>query len=111
MPQVRLIGEFEQLILLTVLRCRDDAYGYTIQLELKKTLGRTASLGAIYTTLDRLEKKGYVSSCLASAGASPRGGRPRRLYAVDGAGIRVINAAQRRTELLMEGLEGVLGIA
>ena len=75
------IGELEQLILLVVLRLEDNAYGVSIQRELLSVARRKVSLGAIYTTLDRLESKGYVSSTVG--GATPeRGGRAKRFFEI-----------------------------
>jgi hypothetical protein len=68
------LGEFEQMVLLAVLRLRDDAYGVTIRAEIAKRTGREIARGALHTTLDRLEEKG----CLRSRMGDPtpqRGGR------------------------------------
>ena len=56
------LGEFEQLVLLAVLRLEDDAYGATIGRLIEESTDRRVSIGAIYTTLDRLQAKGYVRS-------------------------------------------------
>ncbi|HZO57313.1 MAG TPA: helix-turn-helix transcriptional regulator, partial [Bryobacteraceae bacterium] len=56
------LGEFEQLILLAILRLGDQAYGVTIRAEIAERAGRTAAPGALYTALDRLEDKGLVKS-------------------------------------------------
>jgi PadR family transcriptional regulator, regulatory protein PadR len=104
------LGEFERLILLAVLRCRENAYGYTLQQELEKTIHRTFALGAIYTTLERMEQKGLVSSRM-SAPSPGRGGRPKRLFTVEGAGVRALNTAEREWRQLATGLEGIIGTA
>ena len=62
MPDDDLLGTFEQLVLLALLRLGEDAYGMTVRREIEEHAGRSASLGAVYATLDRLEAKGYVSS-------------------------------------------------
>lgn len=103
------LGEFERLVLLAVLRRHEDAYGYSIQQELATTIGRTVTLGAIYTTLERMEKKGLVSSRLAET-CPGRGGRPKRLFTVKAMGIRALNLAHREWEQLAAGLEAVIGI-
>src|SRR6266851_4539058 len=56
------LGEFEQIILLAVLRLADDAYGMEVRREIEARAGRDASIGAVYATLDRLEAKGLVRS-------------------------------------------------
>ena len=78
-------GSFEQLVLLAVLRLGDNAYGMTVRRELEMRTGQPVSLGAVYTTLERLEKKGYLGSRTA-AGGPEREGRARRLFTVDGSG-------------------------
>ena len=72
-------GEFEQMLMLVILQLGDDAYGARIRERLVEDVGREPSAGALYTTLKRLETKGYVT---AHAGdTSPeRAGRPRRYY-------------------------------
>ena len=60
-PAVNL-GEFEQLLLLAILRLREDAYGVTIRAELAVRAGRTVAPGALYTALERLETKGFITS-------------------------------------------------
>lgn len=108
MAKAASLGELERLILLAVLHCGDDAYGYTVQKQLAAKIERTLALGAIYTTLERLEKKGFVSSRIA--GPSPgRGGRPKRLFTIRASGIRAINSAQDEWLKLAHGLEGILG--
>ena len=81
------LGEFEQLILFSVLQLGDDACGVTIRDAIEARTGRVVSSGAIYTTLGRLEERGLVSS---SEGVPPSGrpGRPRKHYALEPAGAR-----------------------
>src|SRR5258708_23928496 len=80
------LGEFEQLVMLAVLRLQDSAYGMEVRREIEARTGRDASIGAVYATLDRLETKGLVRS----QELPPEGdkGRPRRLYRVTSAGAR-----------------------
>ena len=59
------LGEFELVVLLAVLRLGDEAYGVTIMREIEERTGRSASRGAVYITLERLEKKGYLKSHFA----------------------------------------------
>ena len=85
------LGEFEQLLLLAVLRLDASAFGVDIARELETRAGRTVSRGALYTSLDRLEDKGLLR-WKAEAGTPARNGLPRRLYTVTPAGI-VVNGA------------------
>jgi PadR family transcriptional regulator PadR len=97
------LGEFEQMVLLAVLRLRDDAYGVTIRAEIAKRTGREIARGALHTTLDRLEEKG----CLRSRMGDPtpqRGGRAKRYYTVTALGLRSVTEAQRAFRNLLEGL-------
>lgn len=102
-----LLGDLEYAVLLALLRLGDEAYGVSIRRELDERAGRRASLGSIYTTLDRLEKKGLVLS-QEGAPTAVRGGRRKRLCRLTAAGQRSLAAtfgAQRR---LTEGLEAQL---
>ena len=98
------LGEFEQLVLLAILRLGGDAYGVTIRRELLACAGRSASPGALYTTLDRLEKKGYVSS-EEGAPTPERGGRAKRFYQVSEVGRRLLINAQSSFQRMMSGLQ------
>lgn len=79
------LGEFEELVLLTVACLGEDAYGITIQLEIENRATRSISLGALHSTLTRLEEKGYLKSRLGGA-TQDRGGRRKRFYQVTHAG-------------------------
>ena len=79
------IGPFEFEILATLLAQPSDAYGLTIRDRIKKRSGHEPSVGAIYTALERLERKGMVSSWWGEP-TEERGGRRKRLYKVEGAG-------------------------
>lgn len=98
------LGEFEQVVLLAILRLEDDAYGVTIREEIHACTRRAVSPGAIYTTLERLEQKGYV---VAREGAPTpqRGGRAKRLYKVTRAGKSSLAAAQKAFQRLLAGLD------
>jgi PadR family transcriptional regulator, regulatory protein PadR len=98
------LGEFEQMILLAVLQCGDDAYGVTVQEELARRTRRRAASGAIYMTLDRLEKKGLLESRLTEPMAE-RGGRARRCYKVTKPAIAALKHSRRALINLWEGLE------
>jgi DNA-binding PadR family transcriptional regulator len=97
------LGEFEHLILLAVLRLRDDAYGMRVRREISERTSRDVTIGAVYSTLERLETKGLVSA--ATGEATPeRGGRPKRSFQVTGAGIEAINRTRQEVESMTEGL-------
>jgi DNA-binding PadR family transcriptional regulator len=94
------LGEFEHLILLAVLRLRDDAYGMRVRREIAERTGRDVTIGAVYATL---EAKGLV---LAATGeATPeRGGRPKRSFEVTGAGMEAIHRTRQEVRSMSEGL-------
>ena len=73
------LGEFEQLVLFALLRLEDEAYGTSIRRELKERARRDASPGAIFTTLERLEARGFVTSRFGEP-TPERGGRRKRFY-------------------------------
>ncbi|MDR3633589.1 MAG: PadR family transcriptional regulator [Isosphaeraceae bacterium] len=99
-----LLGTFEQLTLLALLRLGDDAYGMLVRREIEERTGRSTSLGAVYATLDRLETKGYVSS-RSEAGGAERGGRAKRFFRVEPPGLRALQQTARAVERMREGLE------
>ncbi len=102
-PPVNL-GEFEQLILLAILRLREDAYGVTIRAELADRAGRNVAPGALYTALERLETKGLITSRM-SAPTPQRGGRAKRHVTVTGAGLEALRRAVDAYERLLDGLD------
>lgn len=97
------LGEFEQLILFSVLRLREDACGVAIRDAIEERTGRVVSSGAIYTTLGRLEERGLVSS---SVGPCPSGGpgRPRKRYALEPAGARLLLESYAAIQAMAGGL-------
>jgi PadR family transcriptional regulator PadR len=101
------LGEFEQLVLLAILRLKDSAYAVTIRQEIEERTGRAISRGAIYITLERLEKKGYLVSRLADATAE-RGGRSKRYYEVRPVGAAALRQSWSALRKMWEGLEPVI---
>lgn len=95
------LGEFEILVLAALLRCGAGAYGVSVRREIEERTGRSASIGAVYTTLGRLEEKGYVASRVGEPTAE-RGGRAKRHFQVRAAGrsalIKALEAIDRMTE-------------
>lgn len=79
------IGEFEELVMLTVAVLGDDAYGVSIKEELESRAGRSISIGALHSTIARLEEKGFLSSYLGGA-TQERGGRRKRYFQLTHAG-------------------------
>ena len=104
MPKPPYLGEFEQQLLLVILRLSDEAYGPEIGRELESRAGRRVSRGALYTTLDRLEDKGLVR-WRTVPGTEARDGLPRRLYSVTAAGVVAVKAAREVVRRLWDGLE------
>lgn len=102
------LGEFEQLILLALVRLGADAYGVTIRDMLRERAGRVASFGAIYSTLRRLERKGLVVSSFGDP-APVRGGRAKKFVAVTPRGRVALREARRASGRMAEGLKGLQG--
>ena len=98
------LGAFEQAVLLAIVRLREGAYGRAILKEVKQRLERDVAAGAVHATLERLEKKGLVSSRLGS-GTSVRDGRARRFYRMQPAGLRALNEARAAVNNLWHGLK------
>jgi DNA-binding PadR family transcriptional regulator len=103
MADKEFLGEFEQMVLLAILRLGSNAYGVTIREEIEARTGRAVSRGAIYITLDRLEAKGYLHSSLAEPTAE-RGGKAKRICRVEKAGLAALRASRRALVSLWHGL-------
>jgi PadR family transcriptional regulator PadR len=102
------IGEFEQLVLLAVLRVGDDAYGVPIRQEIEKQTRRPVSRGAVYTTLDRLEDKDMLSSWMGDP-TPVRSGKAKRFYKVESVGIGALRNSGKALRKMWNGLEAQLG--
>jgi DNA-binding PadR family transcriptional regulator len=102
------LGEFEQLILLAILRLGEQAYGVTIRAELADRARRTVTPGALYTALERLESKGLVTSRMGDP-TPQRGGRAKRYVTVTAAGTQALARAVHAYERLLDGLNLVRG--
>jgi DNA-binding PadR family transcriptional regulator len=98
------LGEFEQLVLLALLRLGPDAYGATIRREIEHRTGRTLAMSAVYVTLERLEGKGLIASRVGEPTAE-RGGRRRKHVALLPAGRRALARAYRTFRVMVDGLE------
>lgn len=101
MPTV--LGEFEQLLLLAVMRLGDEAYGVTIRQAIHDATGRDVSAGAVYTALGRLEQRGLVSSRVGDS-APERSGMRRRYYQVRPDGARRVYQALQDMQAMSKGL-------
>ncbi len=101
------LGEFEQLLLLTVLRLGTDAYGVDIARELEQKASRRVSRGALYTSLDRLEDKGLLR-WRAGAGTPEREGLPRRVYHVTPSGVAALRQSRDVLKRMWRGIEHLL---
>ncbi len=97
------LGEFEHVVLLAVIRLRSNAYGVTIRREIAERTSRNVSVGAIYTTLDRLEQKGYVLSYRGEP-TPERGGRAKRYYRIKASGERAVWKARDTMDRMWQGL-------
>jgi DNA-binding PadR family transcriptional regulator len=101
------LGEFEQQVLLVILRLGSVAFGPDIARELEMRAGRRVSRGALYTTFDRLEDKGLIR-WRTIPGTEARDGLPRRLYSVRAAGLAAVRAARDVVRNLWDGLDARL---
>ena len=97
------MGEFEQIVLLAIMRLGEEAYGVTIRAEIETCTGRAPSPGALYTTLERLEDKGYLTSRMGDP-TPLRGGRAKRFFTVTRSGIEATARAQDSYRKLLKGL-------
>ena len=107
MAGTRYLGEFEQAILLAVLRLGDGAYGLAIRTELEARANRKVTHGAAYSTLDRLEDKGLLKSWLGVS-TPGRGGRRKRHFAVTDSGLEALRSSRKALLSLWSGVEEVL---
>jgi PadR family transcriptional regulator len=107
MAETTSLGELEQLILLAILRLGADAYGLSIARELETQAGRRLSRGALYTSLDRLETKGFVRWKLEPGGPQ-RQALPKRVYSVLPRGVTALRASQRVLRRMWRGLDRIL---
>ena len=95
----RPLGEFECAVLLAVARLGEGAYGISIRADLKARLGREVSIGAIYTTLERLRQKGLVS--VFHGDPTPeRGGRAKKFFAIEQRGAAALEETRRLSEAM-----------
>ena len=97
------LGEFELLVLLAVMRLKDEAYAVPVREEIQARTGRAVARGAVYMTLDRLARKGHLRERGAPGGAE-RGGRPKRLFTVTATGTAATREAMVGLRRMQQGL-------
>lgn len=97
------LGEFQEIVLLTILILEDHAYGVSIQAEIKSRAGRKVSRGALHTALTRLEEKGFIRSHYGGATAE-RGGRRKRFYQLTRQGKAALAEARALRESLWQAV-------
>jgi DNA-binding PadR family transcriptional regulator len=101
------LGEFEVVVLLSVLHLGQDANGSAVRTDIEQRIGRQVSRGSVYVTLDRLEEKGLLSSRLIDA-PTVRGGT-KRLFRATAAGVKAVRHALATFDRMRQGLEPLLG--
>ncbi|MEX2272785.1 MAG: helix-turn-helix transcriptional regulator [Vicinamibacterales bacterium] len=97
------LGEFEQIVLLAIARLGSEAYGTTIRREIEDRTGREIAVGALYTALERLERKGYVASVISDP-TPQRGGRARRHFTVAAQGAAALKRSRETLARMWDGL-------
>ena len=97
------LGEFEQVVLLALLHLGKEAYGANIRQLLQQQINRDVALGALYSTLERLEKKGMVVSELGES-TPQRGGRPKRFFEVTATGHKSLVKAREAMDTMWQGI-------
>ncbi|HVT41241.1 MAG TPA: PadR family transcriptional regulator [Gemmatimonadaceae bacterium] len=98
------LGEFEQLVLLALARLGDEAYGVTVQREIARRTRREMTFGTVYSTLARLESKGFVTSALGEP-TPERGGRGKKHFRISVTGRRELQRSLRALRVMVRGLD------
>jgi PadR family transcriptional regulator PadR len=98
-----MLGEFEYLLLTAAARLGEDAYGAAIRQEIESATKTSCSIGALYTTLDRLEKKGFVKTWMGDP-TPQRGGRPKRMVRVTAKGSEAASAFYKAVVRVSRGV-------
>ena len=93
------LGEFEQLVLLALATVGEDAAGRDVYEEITRTTGRDVAVTAVYVTLNRLQKKGYVSAAMGAA-TPERGGRAKKLFKLEADGAEALKRARQQFDVL-----------
>ncbi|MGH7577471.1 MAG: PadR family transcriptional regulator [Longimicrobiales bacterium] len=98
------LGEFEQLVLLAIVRLRGDAYGVPIVDEIERRTSRKVARAAVYVTLRRLEQKGLISSWMSEP-VRERGGKARRCVKIEPAGLELLRESRQALDQMWRGLD------
>jgi DNA-binding PadR family transcriptional regulator len=102
------LGEFEQLVLIALIRVGEGAYRMTVRREIEERAGRDVSIGAVYATLDRLEEKRLVKS-YAGEPSESRGNRGRKCFKITGAArVRVVTSAAQNHARAVRGVHAAV---
>lgn len=110
MTRQAVLGEFEQLVLLAILGLGPEATGAGVSARLVEKAGRDISRGALYSSLDRLERKGFITWAV-EGGMPERGGHPARVFSLTDAGLEALREQQQALRRLADGLEEILEVA
>lgn len=102
------LGEFEMLVLLSILRQRRTPYANRVRADLEENAGRAVTRGALYRTLDRLTEKGFVAWDMVPSDVPERGGHPMRRLSVTEAGVEAVRSTRDVLATFMEGLDPIL---
>ena len=97
------LGEFEQMVLLALLRLKDNAYGVTVRREIQGRTDRQVAIGAVYACLERLERKGYVTSSVSAPEPVP-GGRSKKFFTLTRSGANTLKHTRDMMRRLTEGV-------
>ena len=97
------LGEFEQLLLFALLRVGDDAYGVTLRREIETRTSRVVSAGAVYTAMERLEARGFVSSAIGEP-TPQRGGKRKKHYKLEKAGAKALARSHASLSAMARGV-------
>jgi DNA-binding PadR family transcriptional regulator len=108
MPKTSYLGEFELLVMLTVIRLGEGAYGVPISREIEQQTRREVAFGTVYATLERLQEKGFVRSNLGES-TPERGGRAKRYFRVTATGLRTVQETRQILIRLWQGLPELEG--
>lgn len=104
MPRGEYLGEFEQLVLLAAARLAEGAYGIAIVDEIQSRTGTEAAVGSVYAALDRLERRGLVTSSIGDP-TPERGGRAKRFFTLEPAGALALHRSRSALDSMWDGLE------
>jgi PadR family transcriptional regulator PadR len=102
------LGSFELMVLLALIRLKDDAYAVPIARAIENSTGREVILASVYNTLERLQEKGLVTSTLGEP-TRERGGRAKRYFHVSADGLREVSAAKHALTSLWRGIPALEG--